>query len=60
MLAHPNRLIAIGFLLLLAGFLAIFAMVLRLFEPSFLVSFAAYGASFLGMVLGLLGIFNRH
>jgi hypothetical protein len=59
MLAHPTRLIAIGFLLLVLGFVVIFAMVLRVLEPSFLLSFAAYGASFVGLVLGLLGIFNK-
>lgn len=52
----PVRLIVYGFLLLLFGFLAAFAMVIQLIEASFWLSFVAYGASLVGLVIGLFGV----
>ena len=54
----PITLMLIGVLLMVLSFLAIFGMVLRLVEPSFLVSFLAYGGSFAGLLIGLVGILN--
>ena len=53
--SSPLHLILYGFLLLLFGFLLAFAMVIRVIEPGFLLSFLAYGASLAGLILGLLG-----
>lgn len=52
----PLGLMALGFVMLLVSFLVIFGMVLKLIEAGFLVSFAAYGLSFLGLLVGLAGI----
>lgn len=52
---RPLRLVALGFALLLFGFLAIFLMVIRLIEPSFTLNFLAYISSVVGLVLGLIG-----
>jgi hypothetical protein len=50
------RLLALGFALLLLGFLTIFAMVIRLIDPGLLLSFLAYAASLIGLLLGLAGL----
>jgi len=52
----PLGLMILGFFMLLVSFLAIFAMVLRVIETGFLLSFGAYGVSFLGLMVGLAGI----
>lgn len=46
----------LGFFMLLVSFLVIFAMVLRVIEAGFLLSFGAYAVSFLGLMVGLAGI----
>ena len=51
----PLSLMLYGFFLLLFGFLLAFAMVLKVIEAGFLLSFVSYGASLSGLVLGLLG-----
>ncbi|HXF62979.1 MAG TPA: hypothetical protein VNK95_15245 [Caldilineaceae bacterium] len=51
-----TRLIALGFILLLLGFLSIFGMVIRLLEPSLALSFLAYASSSAGLLLGLAGL----
>ncbi len=53
---NPLQLMALGVVLLFGGFLVIFLMVLKLIEPSFALSFLSYAASFLGMLLGLVGV----
>jgi hypothetical protein len=53
---HPKRLIGIGFLLVLAGAVIPFLMVMRIIEPGFFLSFFAYGASVAGLALALVGI----
>lgn len=50
------RLIGLGLGLLLVGVLLPFLMVIRLLPPSFILSFLAHAASFIGLVSGLLGI----
>ncbi len=53
--SSPLSLMLYGFFLLLFGFLLAFAMVVRVIEAGFLLSFVSYGASLSGLVLGLLG-----
>lgn len=55
---RPLGLIALGVLLMLFSFFAIFAMVLRLVEPGFALSFLAYALSIIGLLLGLLGVIS--
>lgn len=54
----PLGLMVLGFFMLLISFFIIFGMVLRLIETSFLLSFGAYGMSFLGLLIGLAGILS--
>lgn len=51
----PVHLILYGFFLLLAGFLLAFAMVIKVIEAGFLLSFLAYGASLAGLIIGSYG-----
>jgi len=50
------RFLAVGFILLLLGFGAVFAMVIRVVEASFALSFLAYTLSLAGLICGLVGI----
>lgn len=52
---HPWKIIAIGFVLVLFGFLAPFLMVIKVVEASFLLSFLSHGASVSGLLLGIIG-----
>lgn len=52
---HPWKIIAIGFILVLFGFLAPFLMVIKVVEASFLLSFLSHGASVSGLLLGIIG-----
>jgi len=52
----PATLLALGFVLILAGFLLPFLMVLRVLESSLTLNFSAYGASLVGLVLSLYGV----
>ncbi|MCS7198354.1 MAG: hypothetical protein NZ930_06740 [Candidatus Bipolaricaulota bacterium] len=49
-------LLLLATVLLLAGALLPFLMVIRVLEPSLALSFFSYGASIAGLVTGLLGI----
>jgi len=51
-------LIALSFVLILAGFLAPFLMVLGVLESGFTLSFSAYFCSLVGVVLALYGTFD--
>lgn len=51
----PLQLIVLGFVLVLLGFVIPFLMMIRVIEPSFLVGFLSYGASVVGLFLGLIG-----
>jgi hypothetical protein len=53
---NPIWLMGIGTVLLLFGFSFVFMMVIRLIEPSFFFSFIAYGASFVGFLMGIIGL----
>jgi len=52
---HPWKIIAIGFVLVLFGFLGPFLMVIKVVEASFLLSFLSHGASVSGLLLGIIG-----
>jgi len=52
---YPWKIVAIGFVLVLFGFLAPFLMVIRVIEASFVLSFLSYGASVSGLLLGIIG-----
>lgn len=57
-MGKPVRLMAIGLFGLVLGAVLPFLMVLRIIEPGFILSFIAYGASLIGLFLGLLGVAN--
>ncbi|MEM7131381.1 MAG: hypothetical protein AAF702_34020 [Chloroflexota bacterium] len=52
---HPIRLIVLGAVMILFGFCLSFAMVLRMVEVTFLLSFLAYIGSMMGLFLGIIG-----
>ena len=52
----PVRLMAIGLVGLVIGFVLPFLMVLRIIDASFFLSFFAYGASISGLFVGLIGV----
>lgn len=52
---NPYLLILVGFFLVLFGFLAPFLMTIQVVESTFFLNFASYTASFLGLVLGVIG-----
>jgi len=52
---QPWKIIAIGFVLVLLGFLVPFLMVIGIIQPSFLLSFLSHGASVSGLLLGIIG-----
>jgi len=52
---HPKRIVLIGFLMVLFGFLAPFLMVIKVLETTYLLSFLSYGASVAGLMLGVVG-----
>jgi hypothetical protein len=52
---RPRNVILIGFLLVVIGFLVPLLMMIRVIEPSFLLSFLSHGASVAGVFLGLMG-----
>ncbi len=56
---NPAKLIVVGLAFLLVGFLLLFFMVIRLITPSFALSFLAYTACSIGLILGLVGIIQR-
>lgn len=56
---NPVKLIVAGLVFILVGFLLLFFMVIRLIAPSFALSFLAYTACSIGLVLGLAGIIQR-
>jgi purine-cytosine permease-like protein len=52
---NPVALLAFGLVLILLGFALPFAMMLRVLDPSFALSFLSFGASVSGLFLGLIG-----
>jgi len=56
MLDHPERLLALATLLLLFGCIMPFLMVTNAVESTFVLNFLSYGASVLGLFIGIIGI----
>ena len=54
-LKHPWKLIGIGFVLVLMGFVLPFLMIIDVIKTSLLLSLLSHGASVTGLLLGLLG-----
>lgn len=52
---HPLRMMILGGILVTFAVCASFAMVLRLVDSTFLLNFAVYVASVLGLFFGILG-----
>jgi hypothetical protein len=52
---QPWKLIVIGFVLVLLGFVLPFLMVVRVLESTIFLNFLSYGASVGGLLLGLIG-----
>lgn len=50
-----NRLIVIGFVCVLIGAVLPFAIVMRWVESTFFLNFLAFGASMVGIFLGVIG-----
>ena len=52
---NPWRLIGIGGVLVFAGAVLPFLMVMRILESTFVLNFFSYGTSVIGMVMGIIG-----
>ena len=55
----PVQLMLIGFAMLVIGFILPFLMVLHIIESTLLLGFVAYLTSFLGLIIGLIGVVMR-
>ncbi len=55
-LAQPWKIMAVGFLLLLFGFVVPLLMVLDVIKTTFLLGFLSHAASVAGLLLGLVGL----
>ena len=54
----PVKLMGLGFLLLVFGVALPFLMVLKIIESTLFLGFIAYLVSFLGLVIGIIGMIN--
>jgi len=52
----PNRILGIGFILVLFGFAGPFLMVLNILPSTYFLSFLSYGASVGGLFMGMIGV----
>jgi len=52
---NPRILLGIGFILLVLGVVIPILMVMHILESTFFLNFFSYGASLVGLFLGLLG-----
>ncbi|HDQ71188.1 MAG TPA: hypothetical protein ENN19_03710 [Chloroflexi bacterium] len=52
---YPAKLILVGFVLVLFGFIGPFLMILGIVETSFTFSILSYFSSVIGLFLGLIG-----
>ena len=52
---QPNKLFAVGFVLVMFGFLVPLLMVIKIIDAGYLLSFLSYAASVAGLLLGLIG-----
>ena len=55
MTLSPLKIILIGFALVVLGVVLPFLMVLHILESTFFLNFFSYGASLVGLFLGLIG-----
>lgn len=55
MTLSPLKIILIGFVLVVLGVVLPFLMVLHILESTFFLNFFSYGASLVGLFLGLIG-----
>lgn len=55
---RPIHFILIGFVLVLAGVVFPFLMVIRVIEPSLWLNFLSYGGSVVGLFMGMWGAFS--
>ena len=53
---HPRRVIALALFLMIFGFVMPFLMALKVVESTLFLNFLSFGASVLGLLLGLVGI----
>ena len=59
MLNKPRNLIVAWSVLLLVGLIVPLLIVPQMMTPTFLLGFMSYGASVVGLALGLIGIFTH-
>ena len=52
----PPRLIILGFVLLVLGFVLPFSMLLQVLPSTLLLNFVAYLSSLFGLVIGIVGL----
>ena len=52
---NPFVLLGVGFLLLIIGWVLPVLMIMQILESTFLLNFLAYIASFLGLIIGIIG-----
>jgi hypothetical protein len=52
---NPKTLLVVGFLLMVAGVILPFLMVIQVLESTFLLNFFAFGAQVAGLFLGFIG-----
>lgn len=55
-ISNPWLLMGLGFVLMLAGFVLPFLMMLDLIRSTFALNFFSYGVSTAGLFLGIIGI----
>lgn len=51
----PFGLMALGFVMLLAGFAIPFLMIIQVLQPSFLGALLSYALSLVGLIVGVIG-----
>ncbi len=51
----PKVLLGVGFLLVVAGFVLPMLMVLQIIPSTFFLNFFSYGASLVGLIMGMIG-----
>lgn len=52
---NPRLLLTLGLIMMLAGILLPFLMVIKILESTFFMNFFAWGLSSLGLALGMVG-----
>ena len=55
----PLQMMLIGFVMMVIGFVLPFLMVLHLLESTLFLGFVSYLTSFLGLVIGLIGVVTQ-